>query len=81
MARKTLPANRRARTSPSTKQDVFFFGTPATANPRYDEGNIPVWADHSDHFMYGIPGNQGRGFKLADDTRGPEFDPTQASGS
>jgi glycine/D-amino acid oxidase-like deaminating enzyme len=26
--------------------------------------------------MYGIPGNQGRGFKLADDTRGPEFDPT-----
>ena len=26
--------------------------------------------------MYGIPGNQGRGFKVADDTRGPEFDPT-----
>jgi glycine/D-amino acid oxidase-like deaminating enzyme len=26
--------------------------------------------------MYGIPGNQERGFKLADDTRGPEFDPT-----
>ncbi len=26
--------------------------------------------------MYGIPGNQGRGFKLADDTRGAEFDPT-----
>ena len=59
----------------STKQDVFFFGTPA-GDPRYNEGNVPVWADHSDHFMYGIPGNQGRGFKLADDTRGPEFDPT-----
>lgn len=59
----------------STKQDVFFFGTPA-GDPRYNEGNIPVWADHSDHFMYGIPGNQGRGFKLADDTRGPEFNPT-----
>ncbi|MGA7295270.1 MAG: FAD-dependent oxidoreductase [Terriglobales bacterium] len=59
----------------STKQDVFFFGTPA-GDPRYNEGNIPVWADHSDHFMYGIPGNQGRGFKMADDTRGPEFDPT-----
>ena len=59
----------------STKQDVFFFGTPAN-DPRYNEGNIPVWADHSDHFMYGIPGNQGRGFKMADDTRGPEFDPT-----
>jgi sarcosine oxidase len=59
----------------STKQDVFFFGTPA-GDTRYDEGKVPVWADHSDHFMYGIPGNQGRGFKLADDTRGPEFDPT-----
>ncbi|MGA9528017.1 MAG: FAD-dependent oxidoreductase [Terriglobales bacterium] len=59
----------------STKQDVFFFGTPAN-DPRYDEGNIPVWADHSDHFMYGIPGNQHRGFKMADDTRGRQFDPT-----
>ena len=59
----------------STKQDVFFFGTPA-GDYRFDEGNLPVWADHSDHFMYGIPGNQNRGFKLADDTRGPEFDPT-----
>ncbi|MGA2002532.1 MAG: FAD-dependent oxidoreductase [Terriglobales bacterium] len=59
----------------STKQDVFFFGTSAN-DPRYNEGNIPVWADHSAHFIYGIPGNQGRGFKMADDTRGPEFDPT-----
>jgi len=59
----------------STKQDVFFFGTPA-GDDRYDEGVLPVWADHSDHFMYGIPGNQNRGFKLADDTRGPQFDPT-----
>lgn len=59
----------------STKQDVFFFGTPA-GDTRYNEGNIPVWADHSERFVYGIPGNQGRGFKFADDTRGPEFDPT-----
>jgi sarcosine oxidase len=59
----------------STKQEIFFFGTPA-GDPRYNEGNLPVWADHSDHFMYGIPGNQGRGFKMADDTRGTEFDPT-----
>jgi glycine/D-amino acid oxidase-like deaminating enzyme len=59
----------------STKQDVFFFGTPAD-DPRYNEGNVPVWADHGNHFIYGIPGNQGRGFKVADDTRGPEFDPT-----
>ena len=59
----------------STRQEVFFFGTPA-GDARYNEGNMPVWADHGDHFMYGIPGNQGRGFKVADDTRGPEFDPT-----
>jgi glycine/D-amino acid oxidase-like deaminating enzyme len=59
----------------STRQEVFFFGTPA-GDSRYDEGNVPVWADHCDHFMYGIPGNQGRGFKIADDTRGPTFDPT-----
>jgi sarcosine oxidase len=59
----------------ATRQDVFFFGTPAT-DPRYNEGNVPVWADHGGHFMYGIPGNQGRGFKLADDTRGPIFDPS-----
>jgi glycine/D-amino acid oxidase-like deaminating enzyme len=59
----------------STKQDVFFFGTPA-GDARYNEGNIPVWADHGNRFLYGIPGNQGRGFKIADDTRGPEFDPT-----
>jgi glycine/D-amino acid oxidase-like deaminating enzyme len=61
----------------STKQDVFFFGTPV-GDPRYEERRLPVWADHSDHFMYGIPGNQGRGFKLGDDTRGPEFDPTSS---
>lgn len=58
-----------------SKQDVFFFGPPA-GETRYNEDNVPVWADHGEHFMYGIPGNQGRGFKLADDTRGPEFDPT-----
>ena len=59
----------------SSKQDVFFFGTPA-GDARFDETAIPVWAEHGGHFMYGIPGNQGRGFKIGDDTRGPEFDPT-----
>jgi glycine/D-amino acid oxidase-like deaminating enzyme len=58
-----------------TRQEIFFFGT-AAGDTRFNEGNIPVWGDHSDHFMYGIPGNQRRGFKLADDTRGPAFDPT-----
>lgn len=59
----------------SSKQEVFFFGTPA-GDPSYNDGNLPVWGDHGDRFIYGIPGNQGRGFKMADDTRGPDFDPT-----
>lgn len=59
----------------ATKQDVFFFGPPA-GDSRFDDGHLPVWADHRGPFMYGIPGNQRRGFKIADDTRGPEFDPT-----
>jgi len=58
-----------------TKQDVFFFGTPA-GDDRFSEAQLPVWADHRERFVYGIPGNEGRGFKIADDTRGPEFDPT-----
>jgi glycine/D-amino acid oxidase-like deaminating enzyme len=58
-----------------TKQDMFFFGTPSGDN-RYDESQLPVWADHRGRFFYGIPGNLGRGFKITDDTRGPVFDPT-----
>jgi monomeric sarcosine oxidase len=58
-----------------TKQEVFFFGTPAGDN-RFSEAKLPVWGDHRDRFIYGIPAAEGRGFKLADDTRGPEFDPT-----
>ena len=57
-----------------TKQDMFFFGTPANDH-RYEETEIPVWADHRGRFFYGIPGNLGRGFKITDDTRGPAFDP------
>jgi glycine/D-amino acid oxidase-like deaminating enzyme len=57
----------------STKQDVFFFGTPA-GDDRFSEAKLPVWADHHDRFIYGIPATDGRGFKVADDTRGPEFD-------
>ena len=58
-----------------TKQEVFFFGTPV-GDDRFSPGTMPVWADHGERFIYGIPGHDGRGFKVADDTRGPEFDPT-----
>jgi len=58
-----------------TKQDVFLFGPPAGDN-RFDSRHLPVWGDHVDRFLYGIPGDGRRGFKVADDTRGPAFDPT-----
>ncbi len=63
-----------------TKQDIFFFGPPAS-DSRFTDAHLPVWGDHLsiDHgkrFFYGIPGSDRRGFKVADDTRGPAFDPT-----
>ena len=58
-----------------TKQDMFFFGVPA-GETGLDDHSLPVWAEHRDRFRYGIPGNHGRGFKIADDTRGETFDPT-----
>jgi glycine/D-amino acid oxidase-like deaminating enzyme len=62
----------------STKQEVFYFGTPA-GDERFLDPRVPVWIDMTDRFVYGIPGNLHRGFKVADDTRGPEFDPTGGS--
>jgi len=59
----------------ATRQEVFFFGTPP-GDARFTEEALPVWADHANHFMYGIPGNEWRGFKVADDARGPVFAPT-----
>lgn len=58
-----------------TKQEVFFFGTPEGDSRFYDD-KMPVWIDHGEQLFYGIPGNQWRGMKIADDTRGPNFDPT-----
>jgi glycine/D-amino acid oxidase-like deaminating enzyme len=58
----------------ATKQDVFFFGAPP-GGARFSDGQMPVWGDNGDPFRYGIPGSDRRGFKIADDTRGPEFDP------
>ncbi len=58
-----------------TKQDIFFFGAPP-GDDRFNDKHLPVWADHHGSFRYGIPGNGRRGFKIADDTRGPAFDPT-----
>ena len=58
-----------------TKQDIFFFGAPA-GDDRFSDAHLPVWGDHRGRFRYGIPGSGRRGFKIADDTRGAAFDPT-----
>jgi glycine/D-amino acid oxidase-like deaminating enzyme len=58
-----------------TRQEVFFFGNPA-GDPRFEPPAMPVWIEVGERLIYGIPGNERRGFKVADDTRGPAFDPT-----
>jgi glycine/D-amino acid oxidase-like deaminating enzyme len=69
------------RTILPTRQEVFYFGTPA-GDPRYLEESCPIWIDIADgSSFYGIPGNDHRGFKVADDTRGEPFDPTDGDRS
>lgn len=58
-----------------TRQEVFFFGTPA-GDPRYDTGTLPSWVHIGERFTYGIPNHERRGLKVADDTAGEEVDPT-----
>ena len=58
-----------------SRQEIFYFGPPPGEH-RYSIPNLPVWADFGGTLWYGIPGAESRGFKIADDTRGPELDPT-----
>ncbi|MEZ5403376.1 MAG: FAD-dependent oxidoreductase [Bryobacteraceae bacterium] len=61
----------------ATRQDVFYFGAPA-GDSRFDENHFPAWVDNSEVRYYGIPGNEGRGFKAARDVPGEALDPTRA---
>jgi sarcosine oxidase len=56
-----------------TRQEVFFFGVPSGDNI-FNFGALPAWIDFHD-LVYGLPNLDGRGFKLAIDAHGPEFDP------
>jgi sarcosine oxidase len=59
----------------ATRQEVFFFGPPA-GNRDFAPPRMPVWIDITDeHGAYTIPDLENRGFKLAFDRHGPEFDP------
>ncbi len=56
-----------------SRQDVYYFGAPAD-DPRY--AALPIWMDFGPPVYYGVPSAQDRGFKIGEDTRGSEFDPS-----
>lgn len=56
-----------------TRQEVFFFGVPS-GDESFNQGVLPAWIDFND-LAYGLPNLDGRGFKLAIDAHGTEFDP------
>jgi glycine/D-amino acid oxidase-like deaminating enzyme len=55
-----------------SRQEVFFFGVPA-GDRRWSMPAMPIWIDVGD--LYGFPDIENRGFKIANDTHGPPFDP------
>jgi sarcosine oxidase len=58
-----------------TKQEVFFFAVPP--GDRFGPERMPAWIDFGD-LVYGIPNLDNRGFKVAIDAHGPQFDPDKA---
>jgi sarcosine oxidase len=64
-----------APTITPTRQEVFFFGIPA-GDLRFTEAQLPTWMDGGRKPFFGVPDNYWRGFKIADDTRGPVIDPS-----
>src|SRR5688500_1235789 len=51
----------------ATRQEVFFFGTPA-GDTRYDFGALPSWVHIGERLVYGVPSHERRGLKVADDS-------------
>jgi monomeric sarcosine oxidase len=60
-----------------SKQEVFFFGTPP-GSKQFNPDHLPAWIDFND-LIYGVPNIDNRGFKLAVDAHGPDFDPDNGS--
>ena len=58
-----------------TRQEVFFFAPPA-GDSRFGPPHLPAWLDFADpRGPYGVPDLESRGFKLAFDRHGADFDP------
>lgn len=58
-----------------SRQDIHYFGLPKRASS-FRTPNFPIWVDMGERIMYGVPDYEGRGFKVADDTREGTFDPS-----
>lgn len=56
-----------------TRQDVYFFGTPA-GETRFGPPELPAWVAFDDG-IYGLPDLEHRGVKIAFDAHGPSVDP------
>ena len=56
-----------------TRQEIVFFGVPP-GDDSFSRGVMPAWIDFND-LVYGLPDIDGRGFKIAIDAHGEEFDP------
>ena len=56
-----------------TRQEVFFLGVPA-GDDRFSSPGLPTWMDINE-LIYCLPNLDNRGFKIAIDKHGPQFDP------
>ncbi len=56
-----------------TRQVSHYFGTPA-GDTRWVSPALPIWLEVGEHVMYGIPGEDGSGFKIGNDSPGRVLD-------
>lgn len=61
----------------STRQEVFFFSSPA-GDARFQAGHLPTWLFEMDD-AYGMPDIESRGLKIARDSHGAVIDPDTQS--
>lgn len=62
-----------------SRQEVYYFGQPKETAHLLAE--LPIWLELNSPIYYGIPSVDSRGFKIARDERGADFDPTHGDRS